>query len=137
MFLLCINILKGCVKVNERIKEIRKYLGLSMEKFGVRLGVTKMTISRIEGGVNNVTDQMFLSICREFNVNPEWLKNGTGEMFNQLSNDERLAKIVGNVLQSDDQFIKNVYIALGEAPDEFKKMLKEFLKKCLDNIDVE
>ena len=123
--------------MNERIKEIRKYLGLSMEKFGVRLGVTKMTISRIEGGVNNVTDQMFLSICREFNVNPEWLKNGTGEMFNQLSNDERLAKIVGNVLQSDDQFIKNVYIALGEAPDEFKKMLKEFLKKCLDNIDVE
>lgn len=67
--------------MNERIKELRKALGLTLDKFGERLGVTKQTVSRIENGINNVTDQMFKSICREFNVNENWLRTGEGEMF--------------------------------------------------------
>lgn len=67
--------------MNERIKELRKALGLTLDKFGERLGVTKQTVSRIENGINNVTDQMFKSICREYNVNENWLRTGEGEMF--------------------------------------------------------
>lgn len=67
--------------MNERVKELRKALGLTLDKFGERLGVTKQTVSRIENGINNVTDQMFKSICREFNVREEWLRTGEGEMF--------------------------------------------------------
>nr|DAM02667.1 MAG TPA: helix-turn-helix domain protein [Caudoviricetes sp.] len=67
--------------MNERVKELRKTLGLTLDKFGERLGVTKQTVSRIENGINNVTDQMFKSICREFNVNENWLRTGEGEMF--------------------------------------------------------
>lgn len=68
--------------MNERIKELRKSLGLTMEKFGERLGVTKVAISNIEKGNRNVTDQMFKFICREFNVNENWLRTGEGSMFN-------------------------------------------------------
>lgn len=68
--------------MNERIRELRKKLNLTMEKFGARLGVGKTAISKIEKGDNSITDQMFKSICREFNVNEEWLRNGTGEPFN-------------------------------------------------------
>ena len=67
--------------MNERIKELRKKLNLTMEKFGGRLGVGKTAISKIEKGDNSLTDQMFKSICREFNVNEEWLRTGSGEMF--------------------------------------------------------
>ena len=42
----------------ERIKEIRKDLNLTLEKFGEKVGVTKQTVSRIENGINNLTDQM-------------------------------------------------------------------------------
>ena len=56
-----------------RINKIRKSLSLTLEKFGERLGVTKTTISRIEKGERNCTDQMIKSICREFNINEEWL----------------------------------------------------------------
>ena len=59
--------------MNKRIKELRKALGLTLEKFGERIGVSKVSVSRIENGINNVTNQMFKSICREFNVNEEWL----------------------------------------------------------------
>lgn len=73
--------------MKERVKELRKKLGLTLEKFGEKLGVTKQTVSRIENGVNSLTDQMFKSICREFNVNEEWLRNGTGEMFKPSPSD--------------------------------------------------
>ena len=67
----------------ERIKEIRKTLGLTLEKFGEKLGVTKTAISRIEKGERGLTEQMTKSICREFNVNEAWLRTGEGNMFNK------------------------------------------------------
>ena len=72
--------------MNERIKELRKELKLTMEKFGERIGVSKATISNIENGNRNATDHMFKSICREFHVNEEWLRSGTGDMFSPVPN---------------------------------------------------
>ena len=74
--------------MNERVKILRKSLNLTLEKFGARLGVGKTAISKIEKGENNVTDQMFLAICREYNVNPTWLETGTGTMFLEISEDD-------------------------------------------------
>lgn len=65
----------------ERVKEVRKSLGLTLEKFGERLGVGKTAISHIERGNRNLTEQMTKSICREFGVNYVWLTTGEGEMF--------------------------------------------------------
>lgn len=67
--------------MNERIKQLRKALGLTLEKFGERIGVSRSAMGNIENGVRGVTDQMFKSICREFNVNENWLRTGEGEMF--------------------------------------------------------
>lgn len=73
--------------MNDRIKELRKTLNLTMEKFGARLGVGKTAISKLENGERNLTDQMFKSICREFNVREEWLRNGSGKMQNPSPSD--------------------------------------------------
>ena len=53
---------------NERVRELRKTLGLTLEKFGERLGVKKNAISAIENGRNSLTDQMTKAICRQFGV---------------------------------------------------------------------
>lgn len=71
--------------MNDRVKELRAALSLTSEAFGARLGVTKAAISKIENGSRSVTDQMVLSICREFNVNEVWLRSGQGSMFRQDS----------------------------------------------------
>ena len=65
----------------ERVKTVRKELGLSMEKFGERLGVTKSAISRVENNKSTLTEQMAKSICNEYNVDYFWLTEGIGEMF--------------------------------------------------------
>lgn len=64
--------------MNERIKRIRKEAKLSQEEFGNKLGITKASISRIESGINNPSDQTIMLICREFNVNEEWIRTGKG-----------------------------------------------------------
>ena len=104
--------------MNGRIKELRTVLGLSTEKFGARVGVTRSAISRIENGVVNVTEQMQKSICREFNVNEEWLRNGTGEMFYTMSQDEEIAYIVGQALPNASDDMKEAFIALGRLSDQ-------------------
>ncbi|WP_110955728.1 helix-turn-helix domain-containing protein [Anaerosinus massiliensis] len=71
--------------MNTRIRELRKNLKLSQRDFGKRLGVKDNAISRIESGERNLTDQMFLSICREFSINEHWLRTGDGEMYIQSS----------------------------------------------------
>ncbi|MDE6972399.1 MAG: helix-turn-helix domain-containing protein, partial [Lachnospiraceae bacterium] len=64
----------------ERVKQARKSLGLTLEQFGEKVGVTKQTVSRIENGINNLTEQMTKAICREFGVDYIWLTTSEGEM---------------------------------------------------------
>ena len=73
--------------MNERIKSIRSALGLSQEAFGSRIGIKKAAVSRIESGAVNLTETNIMLICEKFDVNREWLLNGTGEMFLPESSD--------------------------------------------------
>ena len=118
--------------MNERVKELRTALGLSAEKFGGKIGVTRSAISKMELGVCNISEQSIISICREFNVNEEWLRNGTGEMFNTLSQDEELAYTVGQALPQADDFVKNTFIALGRLSQEFTAEEWQVVKKFVD-----
>ena len=100
--------------IGERIKELRKSLGLTLEEFGKKLGVGKSAISNIENGSRNLTDQMSLSIHREFNVREEWLRDGAGEMFEPAAADEldALAKEYG--LSEGEKILIEHYIKLDE-----------------------
>lgn len=105
---------------NERVKELRKSLGLTQEKFGERVGVKKNTISQIESGVNGVTDQLRLSVCREFNVNEDWLRTGEGSMFSEPDEDEEIAKFLGDILTDKPDFRRRLVSVLARmTPDEW------------------
>ena len=69
--------------MKDRIREVREHFGLSMEKFGSRIGIVKASISLLESGKNNPSVQTITLICREFGVNEQWLRTGEGEMFEQ------------------------------------------------------
>lgn len=66
--------------IGERIKELRKALSLTQTAFGERIGLKQNSVALIEAG-RATSDQTIFAICREFRVNEEWLRNGTGEMF--------------------------------------------------------
>jgi transcriptional regulator with XRE-family HTH domain len=67
--------------VNKRIKEIRKKLGLTQAEFAERIGSVQNTVTGYESGRRNPSNVVISSICREFNINEEWLRTGSGDMF--------------------------------------------------------
>lgn len=85
----------------QRVRELRSSLNLTLEKFGEKLGVGKTAISKIEHQERNLTEQMSLSICREFNVNEQWLRTGEGEMFRERSPSEEIGYYVEDLLEYD------------------------------------
>ena len=118
--------------MNERIKELRIALDMTQESFSQRLGVKRNTIGNYETGNRIPSNQIIFSICREFNVNEEWLRTGCGEMFNQRSTDEELAFIVGSAIPTASDYVKNTFIALGKLSKEFSKEDWEVVKKFVD-----
>mgnify|MGYP000080374015 CR=1 FL=1 len=112
---------------NERVKEVRKALGLTLEKFGERIGVTRGSMSNIENGNRNLTEQMTKSICREFSVDYIWLTTGEGEMFIDTDDDflERIDRIM-------DDARKNLFKFMLELSDEDIEALDRLMKKAIE-----
>lgn len=115
----------------ERIKEIRKTLNLTLDKFGEKLGVTKQTVSRIENGVNNVTDQMARSVCREYNVNYDYLMYGEGEMFDNLPQTIVDELCVQYDLNDFDKSLVEMYVSL---PAGSRERIKEYMKQLVKKV---
>ena len=115
----------------ERVRELRKSLNLTLEKFGGHLGVKKNAISAIENGRNSLTDQMTKSICREFNVDYMWLTTGDGEMF--IDNDDDFIERIDRIMAGEDEARKNLFKALLEASDDdiaaFQRIIDLFASK--------
>lgn len=119
---------------NDRVKEIRSTLGLTLEKFGARIGITRSAVSNIEKGNRNLTEQTIKSICREFNVNEVWLRTGEGgieNMFTKVSPDDEYSLSLGKLTLEENQFVKNAVNYLANAEPEKLKIIEEFMKKCL------
>ena len=115
----------------ERVNEVRKSLGLTLEKFGEKLGVTKTTISRIEKGVNNLTHQMAISICREYNVNYDYLMYGEGEMFDDLPQTIVDELCVQYDLNDFDKALVEMYVSL---PAGSRERIKEYMKQLVKKV---
>ena len=115
--------------MNERIRELRKSLGLTLKEFSRRLGVTDAAISRIEKGNRGITDQMVKSICREFDVDEKWLRTGDGKMFSDKDID--FGTICAKIGASDERANKAIsdYYSLSAQDKElFWNFIERFLK---------
>ena len=114
--------------MKDRIKKIRKELDLTQQKFADKLGVKRNTVGQWECGINAITDQVITSICREFNVNEDWLRTGEGNMFRaRNTTNEELALQIGKLLKTDDEFTKNLFLEYLKLPPEMKTLFEDFV----------
>lgn len=119
----------------ERIKDVRNSLGLTLEKFGEKLGVTKTAISRLENGERSLTEQMTKSICREFSVDYMWLTTGEGEMFVESDDDffERIDRIMAGENESRKNMIKTLLYASDADIEAFDRLVDYYISLRADN----
>ena len=114
---------------NERVKEVRKTLGLTLEKFGDRLGIKKAAVSKIEKGENSLTDANIKAICREFSVDYMWLTTGEGEMFVEADNDffERIDRIMAGENETRKNMIKMLLYASDDDIKAFDRLVDYYI----------
>lgn len=98
--------------MNIRIEQIRKNEGLSRAAFGNRIGVSGDVINNLERGRVEIKDHIIKLICREFNVNEEWLRNGTGEMFIEIDEEDQLMEWAGRVLGDRSGSFKKKFVKM-------------------------
>lgn len=120
--------------MKSRLKTLRKALSLNQAEFGARLKLARATIAAYEVGNSIPSNRTVADICREFNVNEEWLRTGNGMMFKQqlnLASASMLSADVARLIMSSDDFTKRLVHTYLSLPDEAKQAVAEFLKKVV------
>lgn len=104
--------------MHERIKELRKYLGLTQAEFGDKISMRQTGVAWLESGERKITDRVITTICAVFGADEIWLRTGEGEMFRKLSRDEQIADFVGKALADDSGDFRTQLISVLAALDD-------------------
>ena len=104
--------------MKERLKQLRKTLGLTQQEFADKIGSKRNTIAKYETNTNTPSAAVISLICREFDVNEIWLKTGEGEMFVSLTRDEEISRFVGETLSDESDTFKKRFISMLSNLDE-------------------
>lgn len=124
--------------MKDRIKRLRKELDLTQQAFADKIGMKQNTIAQYEMGRTTPSDAIIFSICREFDVNEEWLRTGKGEMFEQMTDQQKLLKYTALLLKDEDSAIANAIQALiityEQLDDTSKATLEKIAMQYIDNL---
>ncbi len=118
------------LNIHERLLEIRKTLHMSTRDFAQRINLTGGTVTNMEKGRRNITNRTIKDICREFNVNEEWLRYGTGTIFIENSNSLEKCLEENNATAEDIKLIK-CYLGLDL---EIRKNIHKHFEAYFNNI---
>ena len=115
--------------MKERIKELRRSLGLTQEEFALRLGIKRGALANYEVGRNEPIDAVVALMCREFHVSEGWLRRGEGEMFAPVGKNELLSRFFGEVAFEQDSFRKRLLLGLSKLDAEDWTALENIFQK--------
>lgn len=118
--------------MNDRIRAVRKAANLTQAEFASRIGIKPNTVTSYETGLRIPSDTVIMSICREFNVDENWLRTGEGEMFVQLSEDAEFIQILSEIEVSDDDFIKALLRSYWRLSDNEKAAIHKLIDGLLN-----
>lgn len=119
--------------MKDRIKKIRQEFNLTQQEFADRIGVSRNNIASYETGKSCLGVAVVSLICREFNVNEEWLRNGTGEMFLPANRYTEITRLTKQLLDEEEDSFKNRFISmLANLNVEEWELLERKLKQLYD-----
>lgn len=116
-----------------RMIHVRKQNKLNQEEFAERLNLSRNFINQVENGKRNLSDRTILDICREFNINEEWLRTGEGEMYDIPIDD--LALVVSDLIEKSDpvyDIIVDILKTYGTLDDKSKSVIQNFILQVAD-----
>ena len=120
--------------MHNRLVELRKMLGLNQDSFAAPINLSRAAVANYESGRRPLTERTIADICRVYSVNEEWLRNGNGEMFaSGKSLDAELSALVAELINSDNDWLKNCIVKFLKLSPQSKETLKAFISDLADN----
>lgn len=117
----------------ERLKALRKALGLTQEAFGAKIALSQSAIAAYEKEFREPSDAIIYSICREFNVREQWLRTGEGEMFVPLDREDELTRFFGQIITAGAEDTRyRIIHALSRMDVSAWETLDDALRKLLE-----
>jgi len=127
--------------LKDRLKKLRKELDLTQQAFADKIGMKQNTIAQYEMGRTTPSDAIIFSICREFGVNEKWLRSGEGEMFEELTDQQKILKYTALLLKDKDSAvadaIQTLIVTYEQLDDTSKAVLEKIAKQYIDNLKKE
>lgn len=124
--------------LKDRLKKLRKELDLTQQAFADKIGMKQNTIAQYEMGRTTPSDAIIFSICREFGVNEKWLRSGEGEMFEELTDQQKILKYTALLLKDKDSAvadaIQTLIVTYEQLDDTSKAVLEKIAKQYIDNL---
>lgn len=121
------------MEIGERIKEVRKAQKITQQAFADAIGLKRNTIANYEIGNVDPSDRTISDICREFDVNEEWLRTGAGEMFKPKSRNEELFEFATKVAEGDPGSIQTQLLAvMARLTDEQWEVLAQVAEEFVE-----
>lgn len=114
-------------EINKRVREVRNKEKLTQESMAKKISIKQSSFSDIENGRVNVSERVIADICRVFNVNERWLRYGEGSMYNSLNKEDIIINSVNKILKSENEFIKNLFIAIGNLSDNELEVVEKLV----------
>ena len=112
--------------MKERIKELRKSLGITQQEFADKLGLKRNTIATYEIGKAVPSDRVVSDLCNKYKVNEEWLRTGEGEMFVALNRTQQIAQLTADLFKGEkDSFKERLLLALAKLDESEWKVLEK------------
>ena len=122
--------------MEERMKQLRKSLGLTQQKFAERIGVRQNTVAQYEMGRNQPIETVITLICREFNVSETWLRTGEGEMFQPRSRNEELLEFATKAAEAGPSDIRaQLLTVMVRLTDDQWQVLSDVARQLVSEMD--
>ena len=116
--------------IGQRINVVRKKLNLTLEKFGEKIGISKVSVRAIEKGINNPSEQTIKLICSVYNVGYVWLTQGVGEDIFISIPESKIDQIMEDYgLTEKERPLVRGYL---EAPEEVRQQVADYLNSIVE-----
>ena len=118
--------------MKDRIRLIRKNAGLTQSEFAEKIGTVQNTITGYETGRRNPSGSAIALICRIFNVNEDWLRNGLGEMYSTVDSSDDFLSVMEEI-DVQDQRARDIILNYYHLSINEKEKFWEVVDKLLSN----
>lgn len=122
----------------DRISKVVRDKEKTKTAFSDRINVSQAFVSQMCSGLKVPSDRTIADICREYDVNEEWLRTGQGDPYVQLSRDEELAQFFGNVMKGEDpDFRRRLLSVMSRLTTDEWALLERMAWKLVDELQQE